>query len=147
MYAQHSGPINEMQYLQGQNLTAAGGDVTMAKVDNLIKRIGQNADDDPFGAGSVTDQTMQRLTGLRDDLRIAETAEKLGKSKGTDTAQKLTSDDLNQGQTPLGNTIGKAGGIAGKAVGTTVGGVVGGHVGAPVAGALIGGSLGEAWDQ
>lgn len=141
VFANHSRRINEMQYLQDQNLTSMGGDITLGKVDTLIKRIAQNAADDPRGAGSVSEQTLQHLNALRDDLRISQTPFELGKAKGTDTAQKLTADYLNQGQTPLGNITSKAAGVAGKATGATAGGIVGG-----VPGAVVGSALGEAFD-
>lgn len=68
-YSELSQPINEMEALQALRVTDAQGNITLSKVQNAIrslegKRAGPRAND----AKSITDENLQKLFAIRDDL-------------------------------------------------------------------------------
>lgn len=110
-YSQMSQPIDAAKYLQGLNLSDSQGNVTLAKVDNAIKRIGSaQGKGGANAAKNISDDQFNSLMALRDDLRRGANI-RLGKAIGSDSVQNLS----NQGAINLGG------------IPTAVGGLVAGH--------------------
>ena len=137
-YAEMSRPIDQMEYLQGLDLGDKRGDMTLAKVQGALKRIkalqgarGVNA------AKSLTDDQIQALRAIRDDLLRAERIH-AGKSLGSPTVQNAIN---NFG---LGR-IGRLGVRSLPMVTGALAGGLGGHLlgGSPEAAAFGGGLVGE----
>ncbi|CAG4900863.1 lytic transglycosylase domain-containing protein [Paraburkholderia saeva] len=139
-FAQQSGPIDAMQYLQSLNLTDAQGNVTLAKVQNALSQM-QKLQQKPGinTAKSVTPDQITALQSIRDDLLRASNAG-LGRSAGSSTAQNLATQQMMRSVLP-----GKLGALAGQLPTGTVGGALGGLAGYGVAGApgaAVGGAIG-----
>ena len=101
-YAQHSRPIEAMQHLQGLNVTDAQGKIVLGKLDGAIKAIEkQRGLPGPRTADSISDDQLQALRYLRDDLR-REGNSALGKSLGSNTFQNLATNQVMAG---LGNPL------------------------------------------
>lgn len=84
-----SRPIDSQELLQSLKLTDSKGNITLGKVDNAITRIERaQAQSGANRAKSVTDDTMDALYSLRDDLRRKENSA-LGKAAGSDTFQNF----------------------------------------------------------
>jgi hypothetical protein len=133
-YADQSKPIDSMKFLQSANLTDASGNVTLQKVDGLIKSIEkQQAAPGVQKASAVTDDQMAQLNTLRNTLR-AQAASNSGKALGSNTFQNLA-------------TNSRVAGVAGNplvALGMTgAGALAGGPIGAGAAalGAIAGAGL------
>lgn len=126
-YEEMSRPIDQMKFLQSANLTDANGNVSLQKVDTLIKSIErqQNAPG-VQKASSITDSQMADLNTLRNTLR-AQGASAAGKALGSNTFQNLATN--SRVGTATGNPLVSLG-LAGA------GGVLGGVPGA-VAGAAL----------
>lgn len=90
-YAAQSKEINAMKFLQGRNLTDANGDTTLAKVDSAIKKAesDRNLEARQRPADALTDDQMNQLYTLRDDLRRQANTTK-GKAFGSDTQQNFS---------------------------------------------------------
>ncbi len=89
-YSALSKPIDEAQWLQQQKLTDKDGNPTLAKVQGALDRLqAQKAKPGAGAAKSVSDDTVAKLTALRDDLKRAGNLT-LQKPGGSDTAQHLT---------------------------------------------------------
>lgn len=90
-YQAQSKEINAMKFLQGRNLTDANGDTTLVKVDGAIKAAERDRNLDPRmrPADALTDDQMQQLYTLRDDLR-RQANETKGKALGSDTQQNFS---------------------------------------------------------
>ncbi len=91
-YASASRPIDEMTALQAvePKLYDAQNRMTYAKVQQAMKQIvtARQADGiNPYK--SISDETMQGLWNLRDDLRRSAAAQELARTPGSDTAQNL----------------------------------------------------------
>jgi hypothetical protein len=91
-YAQASKPIDEMQALQTfePKLYDAQNRMTYNKVQTMMRQIVDSRQApglNPYK--SITDDTMQKLWNLRDDLRRSASAQELARSPGSDTAQNL----------------------------------------------------------
>jgi hypothetical protein len=136
-YADMSRPIDQMQFLQGLNITDARGNITLQKVQSALRSVnklqgakGVNA------AKSLTPVQVGALQAIRDDLLRAQNTS-LGKSIGSPTMQNA----INQ----MG--LGKAALWAGKAipaaVGTLAGGALGHIAGSPEIGAALGYPVGH----
>jgi hypothetical protein len=88
-YSDASRPIDAMRYLQSLNLTDTKGNITLGNVDRAVKAIQkQQAANGTNAAKSVTDEQLNLLTAIRDDLRRQQN-ESLGKSIGSNTFQNL----------------------------------------------------------
>lgn len=86
-YADMSKPIDEMQFLQGLNLTDTKGNITLAKLQGAITKIEKmRAAPGANEAKSLSDDTLTGLRNLRDDLKRAAQIDK-GRARGSDTAQ------------------------------------------------------------
>lgn len=90
-YAEASRPIDEAQVLKGfrRSIVDTGGNMQLSRVQNMLNRIVKARD----GAGanpykSITDETMNRLFALRDDLAREAAARDFAKSNGSPTFKK-----------------------------------------------------------
>lgn len=140
-FAAQSGPIDAMQYLQSRNFTDANGNITLAKVDNAIKSIVKEQQKPGIRpAKSISDDQMNALVSLRDDLRRAQNVG-LGKSAGSATAQNLAT------QAALSNALpGRLGAFASQLPPGSVSGAVGsglGYLTGGTLGAFAGGGAGK----
>lgn len=129
-YNAASRPIDEMTALQGYETGLYNGQGRMEH--NRVQRMMRDILDSRGSPGlnpekSISDETMQQLWALRNDLRRSSAAVELARASGSDSAQNLM--DLMKRGTARG-----FGGLAG--------GTVGGWFGGP-AGAAGGASLGQ----
>jgi hypothetical protein len=90
-FAQASRPIDEMRVLQEYRpkLFNANNQMTYSGVQRMMKDL-VTARSNTRGVDathSISDETMQRLWNLRDDLRRVASADDLARAKGSDTAQ------------------------------------------------------------
>lgn len=93
-YAEKSRPINAMETLQGLRLTDAQGNITLAKVKNAIDGLRrQQGAQGINGAKSVSDEQMQALQAIYDDL-LRQSNTSLGKSIGSNTFQNIATDNI-----------------------------------------------------
>lgn len=130
-YEEDSGPIDALKFLQGQNVTDAKGNLTLAKVQGALKRLDQQQAAPGVKQGkSVTDAQRGVLESIRDDLLRAQNTS-LGKAIGSNTVQNA----MAQKRLGLSRFIPEG---IGATVGTGLGGLVGG-----VHGAEFGGVLGD----
>lgn len=144
-FSEASRPIDAMQYLQSKNFTDSNGNVTAAKVDQIIKGVVKEQSLPGIRAAkSVSDDQLQGLINLRDDLRFAGNTG-LGRSAGSSTAQNLATQQMVQAAIP-----GRLGALASQLPSGTVGGAVGGALGwgaggpgGAALGAMIGGRFGR----
>jgi hypothetical protein len=89
-YSKLSKPIDEARWLQQQKLTDVNGNPTLAKVQAAIERItAQRTKPGVNDAKSISAETINKLTALRDDLKRSGNLT-LQKPGGSDTAQHLT---------------------------------------------------------
>jgi hypothetical protein len=91
-YAEHSRAIGAMRVLQDEakKVYTAGGRMTFEGVQRMMKHIVDMRNADPTDLNpykQISDATMQRLWGLRDDLRRSASAVELAKTPGSDTVQ------------------------------------------------------------
>lgn len=142
-YAEASSPVTSMKFLQGLNLTDAKGNITLAKVQNAIKRLQDQQAAAGVKAGkSVTTAQTEALKALRDDLLRAQNIS-LGKAIGSNTVQNA----MAQQRLGLSRHIDPE--LAGKGIGSIAGGGLGSVFGPGTAaggaavGASIGGTLGR----
>lgn len=94
-YSAASKPIDQMKFLQDQlvgagKITDANGRLRFAQVQKLLDKIdkdrratGNNA------AKSLTDEQINAIVGIRNELAALEYRDYLAKTKGSDTTQKL----------------------------------------------------------
>lgn len=139
-YAQQSGPIDAMQYLQSRGYTDAQGNITLAKVQGALSDITKQQNKPGVNlAKSVTPDQISGITAIRDDLlRQANTG--LGSSAGSNTAQNLATQQVVRAALP-----GKFGALASRLPAGTVGGALGTGLGYLLGGgegAVIGGNAG-----
>ena len=133
-YAESSGPVTSMKYLQGLNLTDAQGNLTLPKVQNAIKTIAkQQAMPGKREADAVTEAQLGSLRSIRDDL-LRQSNLDLNKARGSDTVQNL----MAQKRLGLSRFIPEG---IGATAGAGLGGVVAGPHGAELGG-MIGDRLG-----
>lgn len=115
-FSEMSKPINQMEFLQGLNLTDKMGNMTLAKVQNAIRGIERNVDASGInGAKSLSNEQVGALTSIRDDLLRSE-SRNLGRSEGSNTLQNIVTNNFLQQALP-----GKLGEIAVKNAGTGLG--------------------------
>lgn len=90
-YAAKSRQIDEQQVLQdAEPKLYAGSQMTYNKVQTFMKNVvdaRQSPGLNPYK--SITDDTMQRLWNLRDDLRRSASAQELARTPGSDTTQTM----------------------------------------------------------
>jgi len=94
-YKAHSDAIREMQALQGMTQgisTGPNGNLSFAAMQRFMKKVVQmrmtgSQDLNPFKA--ISEETMQRLWALRDDLRRSAGALELARAAGSDTAANM----------------------------------------------------------
>ena len=145
-FAQQSGPIDAMQYLQSMNLIDAQGNVTLAKVQNALSQM-QKAQQKPGinATKSVTPDQISALQSIRDDLLRASQTE-LGKTRaGSATAQNIATQQMLRAALP-GKLGALAGQLPGGSVGAGLGALLGYGAGGPAGAALgtaAGGKLGS----
>jgi hypothetical protein len=145
-YAEMSKPINQMEVLQGLNLTDAKGNITLAKVQTAIKGIQRRlATPGVDAAKSLEPHQLATLEAIRDDLLRSAKGMDAGISRGSPSAQNLATQNLLSQVLP-----GRIGALAAKAPAGTIGSAIGGGLGylmggplTSAAGAAIGGSLGR----
>lgn len=119
-------PIDEMQILQKHEngLYDAGGKMTYSKFQTMMKKIVDSRQADGLNPyKSISEDTMQKLWAIRDDLRRHQSAEGLARTAGSDTVQNAY-DAIK----------GAAAGTAGTVGSTVIGGALGGPIGSVVAG-------------
>jgi hypothetical protein len=144
-YAEMSRPINQMEVLQGLNLTDQMGNITLQKVQTAINGIQkQMAKPGVSAPKSLESHQLGTLSAIRDDLLRSKSTE-IGRSMGSNTAQNLAMQSMMSQAIP-----GRLGAMAASApagsLGTALGGGLGFMVGGPMgaaAGGAIGGSLGR----
>lgn len=144
-FSELSKPIDQMDYLQSLNLVDQRGNITLAKVQNALRNISEQRKAGGVNqAKSLTDDHIQQLESLRDDL-LAGNNITLGKAIGSNTVQNIASQRALQSVLP-----GKVGAFAGRYVRPEVaGGAIGGTLGSifgpggAVAGAGIGTGIGN----
>lgn len=122
-FADASRPIDEMEVLQGHHskLYDTQGRMQLSRVQGMMR----NIVDSRMAPGinpykSISDETMQRLWALRDDLRRSASAQELARTPGSDTSQTMF-DLAKQGLAAGGNLV--AHGVA--------------HAIAPIAGPIV----------
>jgi len=91
-FADASRPIDEMEVLQGhQNkLVDTQGRMQLSRVQGMMRNIVDSRAApgiNPYK--SISDETMQRLWNVRDDLRRSASAQELARTPGSDTTQNL----------------------------------------------------------
>ena len=138
-YADQSGPINGMQYLQTRNLTDAQGNPQLGAIDKTLKDI---ANTQTFGRGaqnanSITPDQVEALGALRDDLLQTKNSLR-GKVLGSDTASNLAT---NATVNLLANPLAKGAARVGGAVAGTLAGNLGGSLGGYAAGEGVNAAL------
>lgn len=114
-FSEASRPIDEMTVLQefGPRIRDSQNRITYSSVQRMLKDIV----DDRGGRGinpaqSISDETMNKLFALRDDLRRVASAEDLAKARGSDTAQNM----LDMAKSVGGRVAGEAAGLAASGV-------------------------------
>lgn len=111
-YADYSRKIDEQDALQEiePKLYGANNRMQYSRVQNAMRQIvdaRQSAGANKFK--SITDDTMQNLWALRDDLRRSASAQELAGAPGSDTAQNLM--DIIKGTTKAGANLAAHGAI------------------------------------
>lgn len=124
-YEQLSQPVNKMEYLQGLNVTDSSGNVNLGKLDTAIKNTEQlRASKRLNMAQSLTDDDMNSLYQMRDNLRAAKSGPDVSKfgpdqiqyvqkalddeiAKGTYGNAANQNNALTQSRTDLENWLGK----------------------------------------
>jgi hypothetical protein len=91
-FSDASRPIDEMEVLQGhQNkLYDTQGRMQLSRVQSMMRNIVDSRAApgiNPYK--SISDETMQRLWNLRDDLRRSASAQELARTPGSDTTQTM----------------------------------------------------------
>lgn len=115
-FAEMSKPINQMEFLQGLNLTDKMGNITLSKIQNALKGVERKVDGSGInGAKSLSSEQVGALTSIRDDLLRSE-SRNLGRSEGSNTLQNIVTNNFLQQALP-----GKLGEIAVKNAGTGLG--------------------------
>lgn len=118
-YAEMSKPINQMEALQGLNLTDSKGTITLAKVDNAIRGLEKLRDAKGVNAAkSLTEDQLNVLRSLREDL-LRQSNLAAGKSAGSNTFQNIATDNILNSVLPfntqpiinggVGNVLGQVG--------------------------------------
>jgi hypothetical protein len=117
-YAEQSKGVNAAGFLQGLKLTDSKGSITLGRIDSALTRIeAMRAKGGANPAKDVPDELMTKLYAVRDDLRRQGNSE-LGRGTGSDTVQKLGSNQLlNTLSIPAALGIGISHPLAGAAVG------------------------------
>lgn len=96
LYAQASRPITAMKFLQGYGLdtgklTDASGNLQFSKVQKLYQDVAkQRASDGVQPAKALTDEQVQAIENLRNELAAMHYKDQLARVKGSDTTQKLS---------------------------------------------------------
>ena len=89
-FSEASRPIDEMEILQAnrKTITDSAGRITYSGVQRMLKDIVEDRHARGINeAQSISDETMQKLFALRDDLRRIASSDDLARAKGSDTAQ------------------------------------------------------------
>jgi len=142
-YRAISPKIDAAPWMQGLKLTDATGKFTLAKVNNAL----QNAQKLRTSPGlnpakSLTQDQMDALTNLRDDLLRRENVARASMPRNSATVQNsIAQNALTSGLAGKVNTL--TGGNLPSAVGAGVGSAIGHIVGWPSGGAYIGDLLGR----
>ena len=128
-YRQASQPISAMEYLQSKFPTNAQGNVQLGSLDSFVKGINRSQAKSGYSpADDITDEQLQGLTDLRDDLRLAGNVD-LGRARGSDTNDRLFTTSKVAGMMQ-GATPGVAGLLGGAVTGVATGSGLEGGLGA-----------------
>lgn len=105
-FSEASRPIDEMRVLQGHEskLYDTQGRMQLSRVQTMMRNIVDSRAApgiNPYK--SISDETMQRLWALRDDLRRSASAQELARTPGSDTAQ--TAFDLAKRGAAIGGRL------------------------------------------
>lgn len=119
-FAEMSQPGNAMEALQGLNLTAANGNMTLNKVTNAINSLGKLRKAPGVSpAKSVTQDQLKKLEAIRQDL-LRQDFLNSGRSAGSNTFQNISTNNIMASLLPGGagrvaqNKLGMVVGQAGK---------------------------------
>lgn len=113
-YAEMSKPLDRMALLQAARITDAQGNITLAKLDNAIKSIEKaRAGKGTHAAKSLTDEELDGLRAIREDMRREALPASKVRPPGSDTMQNLATSNA------LGRFLGNA--AAGPGIGALVG--------------------------
>ena len=142
-YQKYAAPISAQEYLQSKFPTDAQGNIQLGRLDTFIKGITNAQNKSGYNpADDISDDQMQGLTDLRDDLRLKSNVD-LGKARGSDTVANLFTNNrvanIMQGATPQ-----VAGLLAGGLGGLTTGSGIEGTGAAAVAGRFVANKLAAA---
>lgn len=113
-YSEMSKPLDRMALLQAARITDSQGNITLAKLDNTIKSIEKaRGSKGVHAAKSLTDEELDGLRALREDMRREALPASKVRPPGSDTMQNLATSNA------LGRYLGNA------AAGPGIGGLLG----------------------
>lgn len=116
-FAEASKPIDQMEFLQtyatgAKKITDANGYLQLNKVQKMVDDIYQGVSKPGVNkAKSLTDDQIQRVVAVRNELQANEYKDRLARTKGSDT-QQLTNRSGFLGEGPLGTAVRGAGDLA-----------------------------------
>jgi len=89
-FSEASRPIDQQEYLQGLNLTGAGGTLQFSRVQTALNKILNDRSKSGVNkAKSLTQDQIQNLVNVRNELAANDLKDRLTAVKGSDTVQKL----------------------------------------------------------
>jgi len=116
-FARMSQPVNQMEVLQGLNLTNAKGEMTLSKVQSAIDGLERKMAQPGIKAEkSLTQDQLGTLAKIRDDL-LRQTNQDLGRSRGSNTYQNIATNNILESALPFGLgelAVNKVGPIVGQ---------------------------------
>lgn len=116
-FSEASKPIDQMEFLQtyitgAKKITDAQGYLQLNKVQKMLDDIYQGLSKSGVNkAKSLTDDQIQRIVAVRNELQANEYKDRLARTKGSDT-QQLTNRSGFLGEGPLGTAVRGAGDLA-----------------------------------
>jgi transglycosylase-like protein with SLT domain len=116
-FSEASKPIDQIEFLQtymtgAKKVTDANGYLQLNKVQKMLDDIYQGISKPAINkAKSLTDEQIQRIVAVRNELQANEYKDRLARTKGSDT-QQLTNRSGFLGEGPLGTAVRGAGDLA-----------------------------------